>query len=94
MQGSQKRKPSGFEPLPKRFIPCNHPQHNPPGHLYIPPGSQFRHVCPGCGAEMILRPAFIHWMESSEQIVTFKEWADKVTAKYDPENCQIQCYGG
>jgi len=28
---------------------CNHPQHDPPMHLYIPPFVQYTHICPGCG---------------------------------------------
>ena len=30
---------------------CNHPSHNPPTHIYIPPGKIFIHVCPACGEE-------------------------------------------
>lgn len=28
---------------------CIHPGHQPPTHLYIPPGEVFEHVCPACG---------------------------------------------
>lgn len=35
--------------------PCTHPQHNPPMHLFIPPGKGYRHVCPECGSEVIMR---------------------------------------
>jgi len=40
---------SGFYDLPKSEKPCSHPSHNPPSHLFIPPGKGYRHVCPGCG---------------------------------------------
>jgi len=33
---------------------CNHPGHNPPTMLWIPPGKRYRHVCPGCGFECVL----------------------------------------
>lgn len=51
----EKPRRSGFEdvPLPQR---CRHPEHEPPSHLYIPPGKQYRHICPGCGRESVLRP--------------------------------------
>lgn len=38
----------GFFDLPSSRT-CTHPEHNPPMHLYIPPGQGYRHVCPGCG---------------------------------------------
>jgi predicted RNA-binding Zn-ribbon protein involved in translation (DUF1610 family) len=28
---------------------CNHPEHNPPADIVIPPGKQMRHTCPACG---------------------------------------------
>lgn len=45
----------GFEPIPDGRKPCAHPGHKPPMHLFIPPYMQFRHVCPGCGYEVVLR---------------------------------------
>lgn len=45
-----------LEPIPKEgsfTTPCQHPEHYMPTHIYIPPGMQYRHKCPGCGAEMI-----------------------------------------
>jgi len=36
---------------------CTNPGHNPPMFISIPPGKIYRHVCPGCGANFILRPA-------------------------------------
>lgn len=30
---------------------CTSPQHQPPSHLYIPPGKIHIHVCPSCGQE-------------------------------------------
>lgn len=40
--------------------PCQHPEHNPPTHLYIPAGKRYRHICPGCGQEAIINPSFTH----------------------------------
>ncbi len=50
---------SGFEPLPAtwRRKPCCHPSHQPPSMMVIPQGSCYRHVCPGCGAEVVLYPS-------------------------------------
>ncbi len=45
----------GFEPIPGYAEPCRDPSHQPPTMLYIPPGQQYRHVCPTCGAVVILR---------------------------------------
>jgi len=28
--------------------PCRHPQHDPPGHIVLQPGT-YKHTCPGCG---------------------------------------------
>jgi hypothetical protein len=30
---------------------CQHPEHNPPGLLYVPAGMIFIHMCPGCKRE-------------------------------------------
>lgn len=53
-------KRSGFFDLPKEKR-CTHPEHNPPGHLYIPQGKGYRHVCPACGAEAVLIPPQIRF---------------------------------
>ena len=45
---------SGFEDIPKEEF-CSSNQHNPPMALYIPPGKQYRHVCPNCGNVIIMR---------------------------------------
>ncbi len=52
------KKESGFED-DQRQTPCVSSQHNPPSHMVIPPGKVYRHVCPSCGREVILRPPFI-----------------------------------
>jgi len=49
-----RRKQSGFEDLPPE-LRCTHLEHNPPTGLYIPQGKQYRHVCPACGKEVVLR---------------------------------------
>lgn len=45
----------GFEPDPTPEI-CRHREHNAPTHMVIPQGQQYRHICPGCGNEIVLRP--------------------------------------
>jgi len=50
-----KDKDGGFFDLPKHNI-CNHPEHKPPSHLYIPPGKGYRHICPKCGKVSHLIP--------------------------------------
>jgi len=51
------KKESGFFDLPKMYTDaCRHREHNPPGHMVIPRGQGYRHVCPGCGAVRILMP--------------------------------------
>ena len=49
------RPKGGFEPIPGYQRPCCHPEHKPPMHLWIPPGQQYRHVCPACGMVVIIR---------------------------------------
>lgn len=48
----KKKRQSGFEDDPDY---CPHRQHNPPSYMVVPPGKIYRHVCPRCGRESILR---------------------------------------
>ena len=59
-KNNDNEKQSGFEPYdgPEINI-CRHPSHTPPMHLYIPVGQQYRHICPGCGRETVLRPLVV-----------------------------------
>lgn len=50
-----KPKRSGFEPLPQSTKPCRDAEHFPPTHICIPSDQQYRHICPSCGYECILR---------------------------------------
>jgi hypothetical protein len=34
---------------------CRHPRHHPPGDVAIPYGKRFRHICPRCGWELLVR---------------------------------------
>lgn len=38
---------------------CNDPQHNPPSHLFVPPGYVYKHSCPSCGSTVYLQPDVI-----------------------------------
>ncbi len=49
---------SGFYPI-NRLPICNHPEHNPPMFLYIPPETIYVHICPGCHKNQILVNHFI-----------------------------------
>lgn len=53
----------GFEDIPKDTWkqPCWNPQHEPPMHMVIPPGKQYRHVCPGCHQETVICPLDIRF---------------------------------
>jgi hypothetical protein len=31
---------------------CHHPEHNPPGHIVLQPGT-YVHTCPGCGQTIV-----------------------------------------
>lgn len=42
------RKVRDIDPCDKRFNPCNHPDHNPPGMMVFQPG-EYEHECAGCG---------------------------------------------
>lgn len=50
----KQNKQSGFEDAPDTISPCRHPNHNPPSHLLIPPGKQYRHICPLCRVETVI----------------------------------------
>jgi len=40
---------------------CNHPGHNFPTMLYIPPGKSVTHTCPGCGHVTTCRGTDLSW---------------------------------
>lgn len=48
----------GFEddPASAWVKPCQHKEHKPPSHLVIPEGKIYRHICPACGVQVVLRP--------------------------------------
>lgn len=57
------KKQSGFEPIenPPNFPePCHDVRHNPPSHMVIPYGMQYRHVCPGCGHEFVVQSQAVY----------------------------------
>lgn len=66
-----KKEESGLEPDPlyedkdkssiwiSKVRECRSPEHDPPGHLVIPQGQQYRHVCPHCGEVRIIRNSII-----------------------------------
>lgn len=62
---AQKKK-SGFEddPAPAR---CPDREHEPPSHMVIPQGKIYRHICPNCGRETVLRPSQV-FMGSHESV--------------------------
>jgi hypothetical protein len=51
IEGSEK---SSFFDLNKAET-CLHLEHNPPMHLYIPPGKGYKHVCPNCGKVSVIK---------------------------------------
>jgi hypothetical protein len=44
-----------FEPIPEQYKPCLDPEHRPPTHLHIPYGQQYRHTCPTCKQESVIK---------------------------------------
>lgn len=52
------QKEGGFERIDEWKPVCLSSEHQPPKHIVIPPGQQFRHVCPRCGDTVILRGPF------------------------------------
>lgn len=55
-----KEKQGGFFDLPN-IERCNHPEHEPPKHLYIPQGKWYKHICPNCGKVSVLVPPQIRF---------------------------------
>jgi hypothetical protein len=45
---------SGFLVDNKESKVCNHHEHNPPQHLYIPAGKTYKHICPSCSKETVV----------------------------------------
>ena len=56
---------SGFEDIPVQER-CMHPQHDPPMHMVIPQGKRYRHICPGCGRELLIQPPQIRFSASND----------------------------
>lgn len=52
---------------------CKHPNHQPPSHLVIPAGKKYRHVCPGCGREVVIR-SHEYFNSSENRVVGIKQW--------------------
>lgn len=57
--GLKPKKRGGFRKIaePRENI-CQHPNHNPPGHIVLGPGT-YEYTCPGCGASQIVRVPLI-----------------------------------
>lgn len=51
---------SGFRDAPKEKQ-CRHPEHQPPLHLYIPPGKEYVHICPQCKQRTVLGGSNVSW---------------------------------
>lgn len=47
--------PKVNEDSDKAVIPCLGKQHEPPTHLYVPPGESFTHICPNCGKKTVIK---------------------------------------
>lgn len=57
----KEHKRGGFEPIPEHARPCLSPGHNPPTHLCIPYGMQYRHICPACGNETVMQSSEVYF---------------------------------
>lgn len=40
---------------------CRHPEHDPPGHIVLEPGT-YEHTCPGCGRVQIVNVPVTTWL--------------------------------
>lgn len=56
--GNKYEKRGGLEPI---ATVCLDLMHEPPKFLYIPPGKQYRHICPSCGFESVIRGNQVRW---------------------------------
>lgn len=36
-------------------VVCRDPNHQPPSHICVPPGKQYRHICPTCSTETLVQ---------------------------------------
>lgn len=54
-------KRSGFEDQIPDNGYCKDLAHQPPMFLHIPAGKNYRHVCPSCGYERLIRGHALHW---------------------------------
>lgn len=58
---TEEKRVGGLEPIPDHERPCVSPQHLPPMHIHIPYGMQYRHICPSCGNEIVLRSSEVYF---------------------------------
>jgi hypothetical protein len=56
LQSNIDSKNGGFFDLDEVERKCNHIEHEPPMHLYIPEGKGYKHICPGCGKSVNIIP--------------------------------------
>ena len=56
MKEQDNSKKSRFFDLPKEPKKCTDPDHSMPGHICIPQGKGYTHVCPSCGEETTVIP--------------------------------------
>lgn len=49
---------SGLRKIKDAPKPCLHPEHNPPSHIVLEPGT-YEHTCPGCGYKTIFEVPYI-----------------------------------
>lgn len=49
---------------------CKHPGHKPPGHMVIPQGKRYVHICPACGTKVILTAPQISFSTSAPRTIT------------------------
>ena len=52
-EGLNPKKRGGFRKINEPIKVCLHPNHNPPGHIVLSPGT-YEYTCPGCGATQIV----------------------------------------
>jgi hypothetical protein len=51
--------------------PCMHPEHSPPMHLYLEPGSVYEHTCGACGESTSFNVPYITYSQKGFYVMPY-----------------------
>lgn len=57
----RKHHPGWHKDPGKPKLPCQHPEHNPPGNMLYEPGATYEYECPGCGKKVTFTVPIVTW---------------------------------